>query len=70
MYEVLVNRLVGLSVPRKSVVRLNDRPDMNLDIYRGRKKQYNINRLLIRMEQYKRQGPSVTLGNLFFSTQI
>ena len=31
MHEVLVNRLGGLSLPRKSVVRLTDRPDMTLD---------------------------------------
>ena len=37
MYEVLVNRLGGLSLPRKSVVRLTDRPEMTLDVYRGRK---------------------------------
>ena len=37
VHEVLVNRLGGLSLPRKSVVRLTDRPDMTLDIYRGRK---------------------------------
>ena len=37
MHEVLVNRLGGLSLPRTSVVRLTDRPDMNLDVYRGRK---------------------------------
>ena len=37
MHEVLVNRLGGLSMPRKSVVRLTDRPDMTLDVYRGRK---------------------------------
>ena len=37
MHEVLVNRLRGLSLPRKSVVRLTDRPDMTLDVYRGRK---------------------------------
>ena len=37
MHEVLVNRLGGLSPPRKSVVRLTDRPDMTLDAYRGRK---------------------------------
>ena len=37
MLEVLVNRLGGLSLPRKSVVRLTDRPDMTLDVYRGRK---------------------------------
>ena len=37
MHEVLVNRLGGLSLPKKSVVRLTDRPDMTLDVYRGRK---------------------------------
>ena len=37
MHEVLVNRLGGLSLARKSVVRLTDRPDMTLDVYRGRK---------------------------------
>ena len=37
MHEVLVNRLGGLSLPRKSEVRLTDRPDMTLDVYRGRK---------------------------------
>ena len=37
VHEVLVNRIGGLSLPRKSVVRLTDRPDMTLDVYRGRK---------------------------------
>ena len=37
VHEVLVNRLGGLSLPRKSVVSLTDRPDMTLDVYRGRK---------------------------------
>ena len=37
MQELLVNRLGGLSLPRKSVVRITDRPDMTLDVYRGRK---------------------------------
>ena len=37
VHKVLVNRLGGLSLPRKSVVRLTDRPDMTLDLYRGRK---------------------------------
>ena len=37
MHEVLVNRLGGLNLPRKSVVRLIDRPDMTLGVYRGRK---------------------------------
>ena len=47
MHEVLVNRLGGLSLPRKSVVRLTDRPDMTLAVYRGRKttmqQQHSIN---------------------------
>ena len=33
----MVNRLRGLSLPRKSGGRLTDRPDMTLDVYRGRK---------------------------------
>ena len=37
VHEVLVNCLGGLSLPRKSVVRLTDHPDMTLDVYRGRK---------------------------------
>ena len=37
VHEVLVNRLGGLSLPRKSVVWLTDRPNMTLDVYRGRK---------------------------------
>ena len=37
VHEVLVNRLGVLRLPRKSVVRLTDRPDMTLDVYRGRK---------------------------------
>ena len=37
VHEVLVKRLGGLSLPRKSVVRLTDRPNMTLDVYRGRK---------------------------------
>ena len=35
MHEVLVNRLGGLSLPRNSVVRLTDRPDMTLAVNRG-----------------------------------
>ena len=37
VHDVLINRLGGLSLPRKSVFRLTDRPDMTLDAYRGRK---------------------------------
>ena len=52
MHEVLVNRLGGLSLPRKSVVRLTDRPDMTLDVYRGRKttmQQQQISDLILRL---------------------
>ena len=58
MYEVLVNRLGGLSLPRKSVVRLADRPDMTLDVYRGRKETMQ-QQLLI--SQSKFSGISVVL---------
>ena len=37
VHEVLVNRLGGLSLPRESVVRVTDRPNMTIDVYRGRK---------------------------------
>ena len=36
MHEVLLNRLGGLSLSRKGVVRLTDRPDMTLGVYSGR----------------------------------
>ena len=39
MHKVLINRLEGLRLTRKSVVRLTDRPDMASDVYRGRKQQ-------------------------------
>ena len=35
VHEVLVKSLGGLSLPRKSVVRLTDNPDMTTDVYRG-----------------------------------
>ena len=47
MHEVLVNRLGGLSTPRKSVVRLTDRPDMTVDVYRGRKTTMQQSTLII-----------------------
>ena len=37
VHEVLVNRLGGLSLPRESVVRLTDHPDMTSDVYCGHK---------------------------------
>ena len=33
----LLAKVCARSLPRKSVVRLTDRPDMTLDVYRGRK---------------------------------
>ena len=35
VHKVLVNRLGGLSLPRKSVVRLTDCPDMTSAVYCG-----------------------------------
>ena len=43
MHEVLVNCLGGLSLPRISVVRLIDRPDMTLDVTVDVKQQCNNN---------------------------
>ena len=50
MHEVLVNRLGGLSLPRKSVLRLTDRPDMTLDVYRRRK-------TTMQQQQQKKKSP-------------
>ena len=36
VHEELANRFGGISLPRKSVVRLTDRPDMTLAVYRER----------------------------------
>ena len=58
MHEVLVNRLGGLSLPRKSVVRLTDRPDMTLDVYRGRKTT---------MQQQQQQGTRKVLAYIRIS---
>ena len=56
VHKVLVNRLGGQSLPRKSVVRLTDRPDMTLDVYRGRKttiqQQQLISAALISMKHF------------------
>ena len=43
MHEVLVNRLIGLSLPRQSVARLTGRPDMTLDVTLDVKQQHNDN---------------------------
>ena len=61
MHEVLVNRLGGLSLPRKSVVRLTDRPDMTLDVYRGRK---------ITMQQCNATILKLLIKSLLFHTHV
>ena len=37
MHEVLVNRLGGISLPKRSVVMVTDCPDMTTDVYPGSK---------------------------------
>ena len=59
VHEVLVNRLGGLSLPRKSVVRLTDRPDMTLDVYRGRKTTMQIPFPLTQVGQLSVTGESM-----------
>ena len=54
MHEVLVNPLGGLSLPRKRVVRVTDRPDMTIDVYRGRKTQQQQKKLGILDEVHVR----------------
>ena len=53
---ILVNRLGGLSLPRKSVVRLTDRPDMTIAVYRGRKTvtQQQLKRKKIQIHRRKK----------------
>ena len=46
VHEVLIYRLGGLSLPRQSVVRLTERPDMTLDVYHGRKTTVQYKHLL------------------------
>ena len=53
MHEVLVNRLGGLSLPKKIVVRLTDRPDMTLDVYRGRNTTTNSQKHKFKVEPFQ-----------------
>ena len=59
MHEVLVNGLGGLSLPRKSVGRLTDRPAMTLDVYRGRKTTMQQQQPILMIE--------ISEINIFFS---
>ena len=63
MHEVLVNRLGGLSLPRKSVVRLKDRHDMTLDVYRGSK-------TTIQQQQIDIGIPAYSIFNNAFSIHV
>ena len=60
MHEVLVNRLGGLSLPRKSVVRLSDRPNKTLDVYRGRKTTTND------LEIYLHETRNATISSIYY----
>ena len=57
MHEVLVNRLGGLSLPRKSVVRLTDRPDMTLDVHCGRK-------TTVQQQQPLQNHPNISISSV------
>ena len=65
--------LIMSSLPRKSVVRLTDRPDMTLDVYRGRKttkqkkkKKKKLCLLIHTLLHFCFQGFMQLLENLFF----
>ena len=63
MHEVLVNRLGGLSLPRKSVVRLTDRLDMTLDVYRGRKTTTQQQHSTLYLRHVLENGPQEEVPN-------
>ena len=72
MHEVLVNRLGSLSLPRKSVVRLTDRPDMTLDVYRGRKtimQQQQLKEAIRQTDYFFRQTDYHTILSLSSKTE-
>ena len=72
MHEVLVNRLGGQSLPRKSVVRLTDRPDMTSDVYRGRKTTMQHNSLSSHPEMRKldKTETLVTIGDMTYVREV
>ena len=67
MNEVLVNYLGGLGLPRRSVVRLTDRPDMILDVYRGRKTTTTTIKLMS-VNQSARSGGIIGISSRFSLT--
>ena len=71
VHEVLVNRLGGLSLPRKSVVRLTDRPDMTKDVKQQRNNTTTITTLSIRWKSQSK--PYLTdpySRDMAFSTKL
>ena len=66
MQEVLVNRLGGLSLPRKSVARLTDHPDMTIPVYIGSKTtSYNTTTIPWRIGIPPCSSPIYMKGNNF-----
>ena len=59
MHEVLVNRLGGLSLPRKSVVRLTDRSDITINVYVDEKQQLNYTAFLNKNVGFTLYGKNV-----------
>ena len=56
-------------MPRKSVVRLTDRPDMTLDVYRGRKTTMQHNAVIVNLVNLK-NGLTMTWPILFSGLPI
>ena len=68
MHEVLVNRLGGLSLRRKNVVRLIDRPDMTLDVdSRFKRAIQQQNKVSCMMMHYTISNPVWGLFHVLFS---
>ena len=66
VHEVLVNRLGGLSLPKKSVVRLTDHPDMTLDVYRGRKTTTQQQQIMCDLADFQPTQTNVSNGATTF----
>ena len=62
VHEVLVNHLGGLSLPKKSVVRLTDPPDMTLAVTVNVKQQCNNKNLTMLIFFVKFMSKSKSLG--------
>ena len=70
MHEVLGNRLRGLSLPRKSVVRLTDRPDMTLDVFHGRKTTIQQQQSIHLNCSFTQTGRSLIMQGDYFSLNL